>query len=84
MLPDITPAVAYERAESIRRAVSNLRVPLDQEIYGEFTVSIGIALFPNDGDSADQLLRRADQALYRAKRQGRNQVIQFEAVTRGA
>jgi len=81
MLPDVTPAVAYERAESIRRAVSNLRVPLDKEVYGEFTVSIGIALFPNDGDTADLLLRRADQALYRAKRQGRNQVIQFEAIS---
>jgi len=79
MLPDVTPAVAYERAEAIRRAVANLRVPLDKEIYGEFTVSIGVALFPNDGDAADLLLRRADQALYRAKRQGRNQVIQFEA-----
>lgn len=79
MLPDVTPTVAYERAESIRRAVANLRVPLDREVYGEFTVSIGVALFPNDGDAADLLLRRADQALYRAKRQGRNQVVQFES-----
>jgi diguanylate cyclase (GGDEF)-like protein len=79
MLPDVTPTVAYERAESIRRAVANLRVPLDREVYGEFTVSIGVALFPNDGDAADLLLRRADQALYRAKRLGRNQVVQFES-----
>jgi diguanylate cyclase (GGDEF)-like protein len=79
MLPDVTPTVAYERAESIRRAVANLRVPLDREVYGEFTVSIGVALYPNDGDAADLLLRRADQALYRAKRAGRNQVVQFEA-----
>jgi len=79
MLPDVTPTVAYERAESIRRAVANLRVPLDKEVYGEFTVSIGVAIYPNDGDAADLLLRRADQALYRAKRSGRNQVVQFEA-----
>lgn len=79
ILPDVTPAVAYERAESIRRAVANLRVPLDREVYGEFTVSIGVALYPNDGDAADLLLRRADQALYRAKRAGRNQVALFDS-----
>jgi diguanylate cyclase (GGDEF)-like protein len=79
MLPDVTPSVALDRAESIRRAVDNLRVPVEKEIYVEFTVSIGVALYPNDGDTADLLLRRADAALYRAKRSGRNQVAQYEA-----
>ena len=79
MLPDVTPAAAYDRADSIRRAVGNLRVPLEKEVFAEFTVSIGVALYPNDGDYGDLLLRHADAALYRAKRQGRNQVVQFEA-----
>jgi len=79
MLPDVTPTIALERAESIRLAVRNLQVNLEREVYGEFTVSIGVALYPNDGDTADLLLRRADAALYRAKRQGRNQVMQHEA-----
>jgi diguanylate cyclase (GGDEF)-like protein len=79
MLPDVTPEVACNRAESIRRAIENLRVPLEREIYAEFTVSIGLALFPTDGDTADLLLRRADTALYRAKRQGRNRVAQYES-----
>jgi diguanylate cyclase (GGDEF)-like protein len=78
MLPDITPAGAYERAEAIRLAIAGLRVPLEREVYAEFTVSIGVAFYPNDGDYADVLLRRADAALYRAKRQGRNQVVQYE------
>jgi diguanylate cyclase (GGDEF)-like protein len=80
ILPDITQAVAYERADSIRKAVANLRIPLEHEVLGEFSVSIGIAMYPTDGENADDLVRRADQALYRGKRGGRNQVVLYEAV----
>jgi diguanylate cyclase (GGDEF)-like protein len=75
ILPDVTQELASERAENIRRAVAGLHVPLEKEEFGEFTVSIGVALFPRDGGTAEALLRRADQALYRAKRQGRDQVV---------
>jgi diguanylate cyclase (GGDEF)-like protein len=80
MLPDVTPEVASDRAESIRRAVANLRVPLAGDVFGQFSVSIGVALYPSDGETADVLLGRADQALYRAKRQGRDQVALYEEV----
>ena len=39
------------------------------------TVSIGIASSTANNDTSDELLHRADQALYRAKREGRNRVI---------
>lgn len=80
MMPDVPLSVALNRAETIRAAVANLRVPLDHETFAEFSVSIGVAIYPDDGVEADQLLRRADQALYRAKRLGRNQVMQYEQV----
>lgn len=79
MVPDVTSAAAWERAEGIRKAIENLRVPLERDVYAEFTISIGVALYPNDGDTGDLLMRHADNALYRAKRLGRNQVSQYEA-----
>lgn len=78
MMPDVPLTVALNRAETIRKAIANLTVPLEQESVAEFSVSIGVAIYPDDGENADQLLRRADLALYRAKRAGRNQVAQYE------
>jgi diguanylate cyclase (GGDEF)-like protein len=79
MLPDVTPSVALERAETIRQAIEGLILPLERD--AGITVSIGVALYPNDGESAEMLLRRADMALYRAKRAGRNLVEQFHTAT---
>jgi diguanylate cyclase (GGDEF)-like protein len=74
ILPDMTVEAAGDRAESIRRAIEALRVRGDRVSYGDVTASIGVALYPDDGMTAEVLLRKADLALYRAKQQGRNQV----------
>ena len=42
------------------------------------TLSMGVAFFPDNGDTLSELLRRADIALYRAKEEGRNRVVLFE------
>lgn len=44
-----------------------------------FSASIGVALFPKIGQTADDLLREADTAMYSAKQSGRNRVVFFEA-----
>ncbi len=41
------------------------------------TVSIGVAVFPEDGDCVEELLRRADSAMYRAKHSGRDAIQRF-------
>jgi len=77
-IANVPESSLFERAETIREAVSKLSLRLDNQALGPVTVSIGIATFPNDGTVVDQLLRAADQNLYRAKRAGRNLVVASE------
>lgn len=66
---------AREGAERIRRRVEEHSFPDgDVQPRGRVTVSLGVAAAPADGESADRLLERADQALYRAKATGKNRV----------
>ena len=65
-------AIAHEISLAIQAPVA-----LDGQPYRE-TVSIGVTLFPKADETANDLLREADTAMYRAKGAGRNQVILFE------
>ena len=66
--------IARERAELIRSMTAEMSVAHRQVQLEHITVSIGYAVFPRDGTTAENLLRRADAALYAAKRSGRNRV----------
>jgi diguanylate cyclase (GGDEF)-like protein len=62
-----------------RRIATAVAEPFEIEnLTIEFGVGIGIAIAPNDGVQADELVRRADRALYRAKAAGRSYVRFFE------
>ncbi len=68
-------AVSFEdivknKAEDILRHVSKPCVIQDMEF--SVTASVGVAIFPQDGDDPHVLLRNADTAMYRSKRKGRN------------
>jgi diguanylate cyclase (GGDEF)-like protein len=75
ILPDISLEKAAERAENIREAINSLRVTDNGNTLGAVTVSIGVAVFPQDGRSIEALLQASDRSLYAAKKYGRNQVI---------
>jgi diguanylate cyclase (GGDEF)-like protein len=60
-------------AEKIRKAISSHAFVKDG-ITVKPTVSIGLCAFPEDGETAEVLLAKADEALYRAKRAGRDRV----------
>ena len=76
VMPDTDMAVAAVVAERIRRRIAGEPFPI---LKGsgtiEVTISIGIAAIAQADDSPETILRRADQALYRAKRDGRNRVV---------
>lgn len=66
---------AKMRADNIRKAVSLLHVKYGAQEIGKITISIGVSVFPNDGNTVQELIASADKALYVAKHRGRNQVI---------
>ena len=72
LLPGATLEAAARRAERLRDLVERARTGV--------TVSLGVAVaWPSAADVPSSLMRRADQALYDAKRQGRNRVVCAEA-----
>ena len=65
-------------AERIRKAVEGANLSDDANNPLKMTVSIGIALYPQQGVSnLDELIKAADDALYHAKRTGRNRVVVY-------
>jgi diguanylate cyclase (GGDEF)-like protein len=78
ILQDTNEAGTLEVAEKIRERVASYRFQAGTSIL-EKTLSIGVALFPDDGESFWQVLKYADVALYRAKLDGRNRVVRFTA-----
>ena len=71
LLPELnSPDDAASVAQKLIEAVAQPMRIEETELF--ITTSIGIALFPNDGDTAELLLKNADHAMYRAKDAGRN------------
>ena len=73
LAPDCDEHGAYMLAERIRAAVHEALSEESED--SALTISFGISTFPTHGQSADGLLRTADQALYAAKRLGRNRSV---------
>ena len=76
VMPDTDAGYAYTVAERLRQSIELTPFPISRPPDKiNVTASIGIASSNGNGDDSDKLLHRADQALYRAKREGRNRVI---------
>lgn len=74
ILTDTSLEIAYQRAEVLREEIGCLAVQHNGQTLGKITMSVGIAAFPEHGTSSEELIRRSDTALYKAKKDGRDRI----------
>jgi len=72
----LTPLQAMSAAKNVSQRIADYVFPNgERQPLGKLTVSGGVATYPDDGTTSVELIRQADQALYRAKNAGRNRVL---------
>ena len=75
VLPDTSRAVTYGRAELICEYAKQFHLQYDGQILEAVTLSLGVAVFPEDGATSTAILKAVDTALYRAKHAGSGRVV---------
>ncbi|MBE9155708.1 GGDEF domain-containing protein [Nodosilinea sp. LEGE 06152] len=84
VLLDTTPEVALKRAEKIRRAVKYVSNSFNGQVLPPLTISLGVASFPQHGETPQTLVTLADKALYWAKKHGRDRAVSVDHMLLGA
>ena len=74
VLPDTSAELATQRAEELRRAAAQMDLQYQGRLLEPMTLSFGIATFPANGRTLKDLLRASDNALFRAKDEGRDRI----------
>jgi len=84
LLPNVDRHIAFAVAERIRKSIEDYHFP-NQELLdsGSLTISGGVALFPDNGETAEDIIKAADKELYRAKER-RNTIHTFSADRRSS
>ncbi len=75
ILPEAPLETTRKRAETLRTTVKQLAVEQRGQPLGALSISLGVAIFPEHGANREMVLRAADQALHRAKHEGRDRVV---------
>ena len=85
VMPDTPGDIAAMVAERLRERVARDPVTVSGPAGQlDVTISMGVACYAGPTDTADELVKRADEAMYQAKRSGRNRVIsKFESFVAG-
>ena len=81
LLPDTPPEIAMKVADAVRKTIASKELKRKDtgEIYGSITVSMGVSHYRPASDTLPMVLKRADDALYVSKREGRNRVTREKA-----
>lgn len=74
-LPGACREIAEKRATDIRESVKRLSLHYEGRDMGVITISVGISIYPELGETPAELMKKADQALYQAKENGRDRVV---------
>lgn len=78
--PELEKEMGVALAEKLRTMVNKAALTDGKSLSDKkITISVGVAAYPDDADSPDDLIHRADTALYQAKKNGRNQVQVYSA-----
>jgi diguanylate cyclase (GGDEF)-like protein/PAS domain S-box-containing protein len=77
VLPDSSLADAIQCVEQIRAGITAILIPEANGRVGQMTVSVGVAMAGEHGETAKELIRAADNALYSAKQGGRDRVVVY-------
>jgi diguanylate cyclase (GGDEF)-like protein len=75
ILPETSNEDASEIIDRLRMKIESIKIMLPQNIQLTITASFGVATYPRDGDSADDMLVKADERLHKAKKLGKNMVV---------
>ena len=72
ILPETAAKDATIIAERLRKNIESIEIPIDDKVILKASVSIGISEFPSSATNSEELISTADQALYKAKNDGKN------------
>ena len=78
IVAEVDTGGTYKCVESIREAIKHLSLHNRGQTLGTITVSAGIATYPAHADNSENLIRAADEALYQAKKAGRDCIFVYE------
>jgi diguanylate cyclase (GGDEF)-like protein len=75
ILPEISLKQAIHVGEKLRKTTESSRFIGEKKVGKEITISVGVASYPENNSDLEEILSKADKALYEAKQKGRNRVV---------
>lgn len=79
-VPAVKRESMYEKVQSLRQHIADYNLEEITHDQSRITVSIGVAFYPKDGEKIEEVIKRADQAMYKVKQTTRNNVCLYDCI----